>query len=173
MVNNGRINNTISFNSEYYECIFTYLYSHSLSSKYILIPIKAQPFPARTTPKMFFKCSLTKGQNISSLSWKSFYSPLEAIAVCLLILICVATWIFSIFKKTMQSFSTLWFLLVESAFTLVVVLYYYFVYRYCNKRFSENIITKIGAINNEGNTEDADQTQNTADGIGVPTDKKD
>ena len=133
----------ISFDSEYYEFIFAYLDSQSLLRNSILIPIKARPFTFRTTPKMLFRCNLDKGQTVSTLSWKSYYSPLETIAVCFLLLICVAAWIEAIIRKTIKSFSTISILFFASFISLIVVLYYYSLYWYCNKRFIEIITTKI------------------------------
>ena len=143
MKKHGGNNHEISFDSKYYEFVSAYLNTRSISRKHILIAVKAKPFPTRTITKMYFMCSLEKGKNVSSLTWKSYLSPVETIVVCFFLLMCVGAWIVSITKQTQPISSTTIFLMIISFFAIVVVFYYYCLYRYCNKWFANDVTARI------------------------------
>lgn len=149
MKKRGWLNQEITFGTEYYELVFSYLKTRSISRNHIVIPVQAKPFPTRTIAKVFFVCKLEKGQAISLLTWKSYLFPPEAIAVCFLLMFCIGMWISSIIKQSLHNSSTLVLLVVVTLFVFLTIFYVFCLCRYCKKQFIKDTMAKIDAIISE------------------------
>lgn len=137
---------TIVFPSEYYEEICSYLRRKTVSDKRILIPVKAYPFPSKGIEKMFFLCELEQGKTSSKLMWKSRFFLPEAIAVAIFLLMCICGLIQSVSNQLLNKPVSVIFVLFVSSFVFFVIIYYYCLYRYCNKKFVKDITAKIETI---------------------------
>ena len=136
--------NRLSFDPKSWERISANLQARSISQKRIIIPVKARPFPGRTVTSFYFQCSLEKGPELSSLSWKARLPAVEGLAICALVLLNLAGWIGLLARHAKPSLSQCLILLAFSAVVLLVLLYYACMYRYCKKQFLRSIREIIG-----------------------------
>ena len=138
------MNNRIAFESSFHDEVLEYLEKSSVSKKRLLIPVKAQHFPATIPEKMYFHCAIEKNTDESTLTWKQYYSLGHTAAYCLLFLMYIAVLIGFITKRFVFQSSNAAYFAALVGFALAVVMYDCCLWRSCNKQFRKRI---TGIIN--------------------------